>query len=268
MTFRRLAILCTLLALACSHRQSIRVIPPFDDAQQAKLAAAVDEVMKSVPVDAYAAATFTARDGATMQYRLLRPADSVAAKRHPLVVIFHGSGAIGTDNVSQIGPFAKSWATPAMRSRFPAFVLVPQFSTRSAVYDNGSSTATPALHTALALVEQLAAELPVDRTRVYAVGFSMGGSAVWNALALKPSLFTAAVSVAGVPNRDALARLGSTRLLLVHGDRDEENPYAAARAAYEAAPAGRVELWQYAGMAHEFPQDLIVEPRLAAWLFE
>ena len=216
------------------------------------------------PATHYAAGTFT-RDGITMQYRLLSPPHVVAGRRHPLLVIFHGSGAIGTDNTAQLGPLAKSWATAERRAHYPAYVLIPQFSTRSAEYANGSSHATPALHTALALVEQMKRELPVDR--VYAIGWSMGGSAVWNALALKPGLFSRAAVVAGVPNRDALTQLGDTHLLLVHGDADTENPYAAARAAYEAADPSRVEFWRYEGLAHEFPQDLIATPRLAEWLF-
>jgi predicted peptidase len=218
------------------------------------------------PATPYAPGTFT-QDGITLQYRLLSPPRVIPGQRYAMLVVFHGSGAIGTDNTAQIGPLAKSWATAERRAQYPVYVLIPQFSTRSAEYANGSSHATPALHAALALVEQMKRELPVDASRVYALGFSMGGSAVWNALALKPRLFSRAAVVAGVPNRDALARLGDTQLLLVHGDADTENPYAAARAAYEAADPSRVEFWRYEGLAHEFPQELIATPRLAEWLF-
>jgi predicted peptidase len=69
----------------------------------------------------------------------------VAKERaYPLIVIFHGFGAIGTDNVSQIGPVAKCSATPEMRERYPAFVLVPQFAARSAVYSGSGATNTSA----------------------------------------------------------------------------------------------------------------------------
>jgi predicted peptidase len=218
------------------------------------------------PREPYAPGRFT-RDGITLQYRLMAPPRVIAGQSYPLVVVFHGSGAIGTDNLAQIGPLAKSWAAPERRAQFPAYVLIPQFSQRSAIYANGSSTATPQLHVAFALVEQMKRELPVDASRIYALGFSMGGSAVWNALALKPGLFARAVSVAGVPNRDALAVLGDTRFLLVHGDADIENPYTDARAAYEVADKSRVDFWTYPGLGHEFPQELIATPRLAEWLF-
>lgn len=216
-------------------------------------------------VSEYEAAKF--RD---VRYRLLRPQHVARGERYPLVVIFHGSGAIGTDNVSQIGPLAKSWAAPAMRDCYPAFVLVPQFRARSANYSGSGATmtsyATDDLRNALGAIDNVIEKLPIDRQRIVAIGFSMGGSAVWNALVLRPRFFATAVSVAGVPNRDALPILGRTRLLLVHGDADPENPFAAAAAAYEAAPKDRVEFLRSEGLGHEFPHDLITEPTLAKWL--
>lgn len=223
------------------------------------------------PVDAFEAASETVA-GRRISYRLLRPRNVEPGRRYPLVVIFHGSGAIGTDNRAQIGPVALSWATPEARERYDTFVLVPQFAVRSAEYTNAgtaeaTSRATDALRDTLTLIDRMVERLPVDRTRVYAIGFSMGGSAIWNALLLRPGLFSAAAIVAGVPNRDALPHLGATRLLLVHGDADNDNPYSAAIAAYERASHPRVEFWRFCGLAHEFPLDLVTEPRLAEWLF-
>lgn len=224
----------------------------------------------SLPVAGFEAATFTAADGGIVRYRLLRPRVVERDRRYPLVVIFHGSGAIGTDNVSQLGNLAKSWATPAMRECYPAFVLVPQFSGRSANYSGSgaamTSRGTDELRNALSAIDSLTATLPIDRAQIVAIGFSMGGSAVWNALVQRPGLFAAAVSVAGVPNRDALPLLGRTRLLLVHGDADDENPFSAALAAFDAAPKNRVEFRRYEGLAHEFPAQLLARSDLARWL--
>lgn len=247
-----------------------RVVPALGAEAIAARQTAVQQLMESVPAAAFEAATFTAADGTLLPYRLLRPSHIERGRTYPLIVLFHGSGAIGTDNVSQIGPLAKSWATPAMRERHPAFVLVPQFAGRSAVYrDAGTpaatSTGTKLLDAALALVDETVRTLPIDERRICAIGFSMGGSAVWNALALRPDRFAAAVAVSGVPNAAALRR-GRTRLLLVHGDADEENPFAATLGVYDSRWTRRVELWQYRGLGHEFPPDLIVGTELADWL--
>jgi predicted peptidase len=253
---------------ACST--SPRVVPPTDGATIAALQAKVSEMSRSVAVNDFEAATFTTSNGTTIPYRLLRPSNVEPGRTYPLVVIFHGSGAIGTDNVSQVGPYAKSWATPLMRERYPAFVLVPQFSSRSAVYTGtGAATTsqpTDLLREALVAIEDVKRTLPIDPRRVYAVGFSMGGSAVWSSLVLRPDLFSAAVSVAGVPTPE-LRTLGRTRLLLVHGDADDENPFDAALAAHEALAPRQVEFWRYEGLGHEFPLDLLVGTGIAEWLF-
>ena len=206
--------------------------------------------------------SFRAANGVTLPYRLMRPQ---GRGPFPLVVILHGSGAIGTDNEAQLGPLAKSWA--ARREQFPAYVLIPQFPGRSANY-TGDGTArrsqgTELLAASLELVRQIAAREKPERT--FAIGWSMGGSAVWTALLAEPRMFDAVAIVAGVPNPDALAHLGSTRVLLVHGDADEENPFAAAWAMHERAP--QIEFWRYPGLKHEFPRELIDTPRLAQWLF-
>jgi predicted peptidase len=266
MNVLRHATLPGLFLLAACSAGGIRVIKARAEGDVAR----VSEIRSTVSVEAFEAGTFT-RDGRAVRYRLLRPSSIVEGRRYPMVVIFHGSGAIGTDNTSQIGPLAKSWATPLMSSRYPAFVLVPQFSDRSSVYEgmpeaSATSRPTQSLRDALELIVSLHSELPVERRKVVAIGFSMGGSAVWNALVLKPGLFSSAAIVAGVPNRDALSRLGSTRLLLIHGDADRENPFAAALAAYRAAPKHKVEFWQYESLGHDFPADLIAGTDLAEWL--
>jgi predicted peptidase len=261
------SLIALLAAGACVHGvPDRRIVPPPDAATRAVLDARVRELMRSVPVDTYEPGTFTAAGGTTIPYRLLRPAELAAGRKAPLVVLFHGSGAIGTDNLAQVGQLAKRWATPEMRGRYPAFVVVPQFPSRSAVYRDGRSSATDSLHAGLALIDELLRTLPVDRQRVYAIGFSMGGSAVWNAVALRPELFSAAVAVAGVPNPDALRR-GRTRLLLIHGDADEENPFSATSRVYAEARSPWLELWQYRGLGHEFPAQLLDDTRIAEWLF-
>jgi poly(3-hydroxybutyrate) depolymerase len=267
-----MAVIICLALGACAHARSPRRIVPLpDDVTRAADDARVADMMRAVPVAAFEAATFTAPDDTIVPYRLLRPAEIAPGVTYPMVVVFHSSGAIGTDNVSQVGMLAKSWATPTMRSRYPAFVVVPQFATRSAEYRDigtpaASSTATASLHAGLALIAELVTTLPVDRQRVYAAGFSMGGSAVWHALALRPGLFSAGVAVSGVPPANALIP-PATPLLLIHGDADQENPFRAALRAYEQSRGASIELWQYRGRGHEFPAELLAGTAVADWLF-
>ena len=97
----------------------------------------------ALPVELFTAGTFSGSNGTRLVYRLLAPESPRAGRRYPLVLVLHGSGAIGTDNLAQLGPFARSWTSPETRRRFPAYVLVPQFPARSAVYETSGVDALP-----------------------------------------------------------------------------------------------------------------------------
>ncbi|MEE3624213.1 alpha/beta hydrolase-fold protein [Nitrospirillum sp. BR 11752] len=239
---------------------------------------AMDDVIKAPLSDDFVAKTYTAPDGRAVPYRLLAPA-TVAAQstlaKLPLVVVLHGSGSIGQDNAGQMTGFAKAWALPDLRQRFPAYVVVPQVDTRSADYAPGvdgllASHPGASLPAVLALVDDLVGRLPVDTTRIYVVGFSMGASAALDALVAKPGRFAAAVAFSAVPpDRTQAAGVAAVPTLQVHGDADMENPYAPDHAWAEAvAAAGGAPVFiRYQGMEHRLPPDMILAPGWREWLF-
>lgn len=266
---RFILLACAALLAGCARDAGetlVRGTPPLDRSPAAALSA-----------DDFVAGRFTAADGTTLPYRLLAPAQLQPGRRYPLVVQFHGSGAIGNDNRAQIERdfAARAWAIPAVRARHPAFVLVPQFPIRSANYDDPATpriaVATPALSAALELVDAIAAQQPVDRTRIYASGFSMGGSAAWLALLERPQLFAAAMPISGIaPDRSRADALKRIPLLVLHGDADTENPIDADRemvAAIRAAGGNQIRLRRYAGLQHMPPGDLVPGDWWRDWLF-
>ena len=100
----------------------------------------------------------------------------------------------------------------------------------------------------------------------------MGGSAVWNALTLRPELFAAAVPIAGIPPpRDVAPRITRIPILIVHGTRDTENPIAPDRAMYAAPrPAGAWPLRrsrEYEGLDHNVTPDMFLRTWWREWLF-
>ena len=123
MRLAALACVCALLA-GCAQGgvDIVRDVPPLDRTPAA-----------SITADDFASGSFTASDGTVLPYRLLAPASMEPGRRYPLVVQFHGSGAIGSDNRAQIeGDLAaRAWAVPALRARYPAFVLVRSESARN-----------------------------------------------------------------------------------------------------------------------------------------
>jgi predicted peptidase len=252
-----------------------RLVPPPDPADAAVADSVVGEIER-LPEAPWEAHAFRAANGVELAYRLLRPAGEEGGRRHPLVVVFHGSGEIGTDNRRHLDRFPQAWARPAWRAAYPAFVVAPQMPERSANYTappgtpGRASVPAPPLFAALELVDSLVAALPVDPGRVYAVGFSMGGSTVWNALRLRPDRFAAAVPIAGVPAAEGAAEVARTPVWIVHGNRDGANPIEPDRAFFgvlAALPGARVRFWEYDGGEHRVPPALLAGDAVPRWLF-
>ncbi len=277
----RLFLFVLLVLVACTPPAARRgakdyrlvALPVGDDS--VAVAQAVARI-EALPRAAFAADTLQATNGVTLRYRLLPPPDVRPGTRYPLVVVFHGAGEIGTDNEKQLDRFPLYWARPEVRARYPAYVLVPQMPERSALYNGPAGTpgrrseAGPPLHAALELVDRIKATRPVDASRIYALGFSMGASTVWNSIGLRPDLFAAAIPIAGVPNPGLVQAVAQTPVWIIHGNADEANPIAQDRemfALLRAQPDARVRFWEFDGLWHAVPPALLAGEEFAAWLY-
>ena len=131
--------------------------------------------------------------------------------------------------------------------------------------------AAPALQSALELIDAVAARAPVDPRRIYASGFSMGGSTTLLALLARPDLFAAAMTMSAIaPSRSEAARLKTMPLLMLHGDADSENPIGSDRemvAAIHAAGGRQARLREYGGLKHQPPGDMLPGEWWRDWLF-
>jgi len=127
----------------------------------------------------------------------------------PLIIHLHGSGEAGVDNVAQmytgtdIGPqYFSNAKRQAMQS---AIVLAPQTpkamrwaSDSNQPYVYAETPSTPSMSALLALIDQLIADSGrVDKRQIYITGLSRGGQGAWNAIIQRPTLFAAAVPIAG-----------------------------------------------------------------------
>lgn len=267
-------VLTLLLAARCaSAAQPELVTDRTTPARQAADAA----LLTSLDRDVFFNGSYAGPSG-KLNYRLMSPAALQPGKRYPLIIVLHGSGAIGNDNNSQLGALALSWSAPAIRQRYPAYVLVPQFAERSANYapsaTDGLLAAKPGpnLPTLRALVEALKPQFAIDTDRIYVTGFSMGASAATQAVLQDRKMYAAAAAFSGIaPERAAAARLKDLPLLLVHGDADTENPIEPDRALFAALqrqPGGaQVRLLEYRGMEHTMPADMLLATAWRDWLF-
>lgn len=153
------------------------------------------------------ARVFTDAGGKSMPYRIFTPGKPEDGKSYPLVLCFHGAKGRGTDNVARGSLAYFVLSSAEMQRKHPAFVVAPQcplggkrwvnHNWSDGAYDSTKVAVSEEISLALSIVDELVATLPVDKTRIYVTGRSMGGFATWDAIARRPDFFAAAVPIAG-----------------------------------------------------------------------
>jgi predicted peptidase len=252
--------------------QEIRTNKNFED----KAITKIRNRMQNISVDEYKAYTFQGSNGTAINYRLLKPNPLDNNLKYPLIVLLHGSSAIGTDNIKQMGFLSKYFLHAEYRRKYPCFITALQFPTRSSVYVFSTKWKTrisrplPCLYTAGELIKKLKNSLNIDPSRIYIIGFSMGGSSTWNMLSLNPELFAAAVPISGIPNPDEIGRIEQIPLWIIHGGKDRENSIKGDNLMYEILKkkgARKLRFWKFSDLGHFPPSILYDTDILLSWLF-
>lgn len=203
--------------------------------------------------------------GVETTYRVYAPRDAEGPL--PLILFLHGAGESGSDGLLPttvgIGP-----AIARAPERFPALVVFPQAS-------RGYGWRAFNLAAAEGALDDVEASYPVDPSRVYVTGISMGGYGTWLLALQQPERFAAAVPVCGGLDRaaamtyaQAARRLAAMPQWVFHGDRDDIIPAEESRLmvrALEAAGAP-VRYTEYAGVRHNSWDRAYAEPELMPWL--
>lgn len=229
--------------------------------------------IKNLDNTIFDSASFVGIERIAIMYRLFKPNRQKTIEKYPLVVVFHGSGAIGTDNSAQLGILAKLFASPDNQQQYPAYVLAPQFSTRSSDYAMDASrnllysTPRPCLNVVFQLIDSLKSTLNIDQNKIYVVGFSMGGSTVINALAARPEFFAAGISISGIPQFDKIKEIEHIPIWLIHGMDDTENPIYSDEQFYNELDKN-IRFWKIEATGHDniFTSQILGET-LPEWLF-
>jgi len=162
--------------------------------------------------------TYIARaaDGLRLRYLLYLPNGDFeeAGRRWPLVLFLHGRGERG-DDVNVLRTYGIPKHADA-GDEFPFIAISPQCPLRHEWPD--------LIDTLGRLVDDAVANLPVDPTRVYLTGLSMGARGGWLLTVAKPERFAAAALICGrIPAPDFLERvpvLKEKPLWVFHGAKD------------------------------------------------
>ncbi len=182
--------------------------------------------------------------------------------RYPIVVYLHGSGGRGDDNEKQMEGGARVFAKESNYSERPCFVIAPQ-----CPENDGWGGARG--EDVVALIEEVADNLPVDRDRVYITGFSMGGFGTWSLMKSHPDLMAAAVPIAGGGDANAAETMKAIPVWAFHGDEDDQVDVERSRKPVEALRAlgAAVKYTEYEGMGHGSAGPAYDTEELHTWMF-
>lgn len=224
---------------------------------------------------------FVSSAGMVLPYRLLVPEEIEPGRKYPLVLFLHGAGERGSDNEAQLTHGGQMWLNPVNRAKYPAFVVAPQCpATDYWAYPERPSTfvadslpdlaePTRAIAALRELVEEYTANLQVDAGRIYVMGLSMGGMAVYDLAARYPEVFAAAVPICGVVKPERLAVAAQVPFRIYHGDDDSVVPVWGSRNAYCALrqAGATVDYFEFPGVNHGSWNNAFNDRDLLPWLF-
>lgn len=212
-----------------------------------------------------------------LPYCLLKPKAVEEGQKYPLVIFLHGAGERGTDNQIQLVHGMNDFASDAIMDKYPAFVIAPQCPEERKWVEVDwtlESHTIPAersipLAATFALIDRFLAEQPVDQSRVYITGLSMGGYGTWDALARKPELFTAAVPICGGGDPATAGKFKHVPLWAFHGDLDTAVKPKRSREMIDALRVlgGTPKYTEYHGVAHDSWTQTYADPAMYEWLF-
>lgn len=121
-----------------------------------------------------------------------------------------------------------------------------------------------------AMLEAVATEFNVDRTRIYLTGYSMGGYGSWDLLSRSPDWFAAAAPIAGGGDASRICAAREVPIRVFHGDADRVIPLSASQemtAALEAC-GGNVEMKVLRGVEHGSWIPTFRDPGFWRWFLE
>jgi predicted peptidase len=227
---------------------------------------------------------FVLAAGKVLPYRILYPENYDRSKKYPLLLVLHGAGERGKDNVKQLVHGSKLFTADSNRKKFPAIVVFPQCPEESfwasvnvdrtiqphkIDFDYAATPNWP-LTAANELVQQLIANEAVNKKQVYITGLSMGGMGTFESVYRYPGLYAAALPICG--GGDTLhydKRVKKTAFWIFHGAADAVVDVKLSQQMHTTLKAmgAAVKYSEYPGVNHNSWDNAFAEPEYLRWMF-
>lgn len=210
-----------------------------------------------------------------LPYRLLKPVNPGVKEKFPLVIFLHGAGERGNDNEAQLKHITDLFLDLRNRGKYPCYVLAPQCPKDLwwAEYRGKTGIApepTKPMAMVINLIEKILEEYPVDPSRIYVTGVSMGGFGTWDLLGRFPNKFAAAIPICGGGDESTATAIKHVPIWAFHGAKDDVVPPDRSRSMIRALQkaGGLPGYTEYPDIAHASWVPAYQEPHLLPWLFK
>ncbi len=200
--------------------------------------------------------------GTKLRYAILKPAKIKPETKYPLVVSLHGAGGRGSEKWQGNCAANRALGNPERRQKYPCYIIAPTVD-RNQRWDGAPLAAL------IELIKSSLKKHPIDPTRIYVTGQSMGGAGTYSAILAEPNLFAAAVPVCGRGQPDQAKKIIHLPIWIFHGEKDSVVPTRHSREMVEALKkaGGKPIYTEYAGVRHNSWDPAYAEEKLWAWLF-
>jgi predicted peptidase len=217
-----------------------------------------------------------APSGIKVIYRFATPEKIEEGKTYPLILFLHGAGERGSDNNQQLKHGVMPILENARKLDEPLYLIAPQCpkeewwsplaADRLRLADAGGKNEL--MEAVLALVERTAEKHPIDRSRIYITGISMGGFGTWDMLTRAPDTFAAAIPICGGGDPEKAEKFKDVPIRIYHGADDQTILPEAGRMMAEALEkaGGKPEFIVLPGVAHDSWTRTYKDVEVIGWL--
>ncbi len=193
-----------------------------------------------------------------------------SSEKFPLVMVLHGT--------SGNGYAAKYLVSSPLAEKHPSFVFVPvlgEGNSWALLPENGTPAPEKlgdnyALGDMVRMITHLEDIYPIDRSRIYVVGCSSGGTGVWAVAHYYPDFFAAGLVASGLWSPADAPNLTRMPLWVENGALD---PIASAASASELVQLinsykGNATYTEFPDMSHNCPSGELYSDTVWDWLFK
>jgi predicted peptidase len=226
----------------------------------------------------YEAGMYISDTGQILKYRIHLPEDLTGETSYPLLLFFHGVGQRGSDNILQLAGSPMDILRITGNIKEPAFIIVPQCplgvqwvdTPKDSPFHIMDPVPTDPMKLTIELLREISEKYPVDSKRIYAVGFSMGGFAVWDIMQRLPSTFAAAIPVSGGGDENLADELIDIPIWAFHGSSDRVVSPARSRNMINAifTEGGSPVYTEYKSVGHNVWFRVFSNIKIIQWLFD